>query len=281
MKRSVLLAVAALLLVQQAFAGPWLTSISAAQKRAKEKRQLIFVDLFADWCGWCHRMEQEVFPSLAFQKATANKVLLRLNTEDAGEGTKFSQQFGVTSLPTFFLLTSDLTIAGVIRGYLPADPFVQAMNETEGKYTDFRKRVSNEAAIANDYQKRLDLAREFRSRSALAECESRLRKLMHESGVPTKIRDEAYYELAFTQVMGRKYDASLKTLRDFSAVQNKGEAYERSRVLTANIYLQQGNYAGALDEFKKFKQTFPNSPLIANVDMVLPQLEKQVGGRVQ
>ena len=95
---------------------------------------------------------------MAFQKATANKVLLRLNTDDAGEGTRFSQQFGVTSLPTFLLLTSDLTIAGVIRGYLPSDPFVQAMNETESKYKDFRKRVSNESAIARDYQKRLDLA---------------------------------------------------------------------------------------------------------------------------
>jgi thioredoxin-related protein len=280
LKRSALLAVAALLLAQQALAGSWLTSVSAAQKRAKEKRQLIFVDLFADWCGWCHRMEQEVFPSLAFQKASSNKVLLRLNTEDGGEGTKLSQQFGVSSLPTFLLLTSDLTIAGVIRGYLPTDPFVQAMNDTEGKYKDFRKRVSNESAIATDYQKRLDLAREFRSRYALAESEKRLRKLT-EPGVPIKVRDDAYYELAFTQVLGRNYVAALKTLRDFSAVQTKGDAYERSRVLTANIYLQQGNYAGALDEFKKFKKAFPNSPLMANVDMVLPALEKQVGGRVQ
>jgi thioredoxin-related protein len=247
LKRSALLAVAVFLLVQQAFAGPWLTSVSAAQKRAKERKQLIFVDLFADWCGWCHRMEQEVFPSLAFQKAAASKVLLRLNTEDGGEGTRLSQQFGVTSLPTFLLLTSDLMIAGVIRGYLPTDPFVQAMNETEGKYKDFKKRVSNEGAIATDYEKRLDLAREFRSRYALAESEGRLRQLIREPGVPIKVRDDAYYELAFTQVLGRKYDGALKTLRDFSAVQNKGEVYERSRVLTGDIYLQQGNYAGALD----------------------------------
>jgi len=281
LKRVALLISLILLPAPAAFASPWITSLAAAQKKSKDSKQLIFVDLFADWCGWCHRMEQEVFPSMAFQKATANKVLLRLNTDDAGEGTRFSQQFGVTSLPTFLLLTSDLTIAGVIRGYLPSDPFVQAMNETESKYKDFRKRVSNESAIANDYQKRLDLAKEFRSRYALAESENRLRQLIREPGVPIKVRDDAYYELAFTQVMDRKYDASLKTLRDFSTVQNKGEAYERSRILAGDIYLQQGKYADALDEFKKFKKAFPNSPLIANVDMVLPQLEKQVGGRVQ
>src|ERR1700694_1839053 len=92
LKRSALLAVVALLLVQQASAGTWLTSLNAAQKSAKARKQLIFVDLWADWCGWCHKMEQEVFPSEAFQKATKDKVLLRLNTEDGSEGTKLAQQ---------------------------------------------------------------------------------------------------------------------------------------------------------------------------------------------
>ena len=55
------------------------------------------------------------------QKATDNKVLLRLNTEDAGEGTKLAQDFGVTSLPTFLLLTPQGTVAGTIRGYAVSD----------------------------------------------------------------------------------------------------------------------------------------------------------------
>jgi len=115
LKRSVLLAaIAVLLVVQQASAGTWLTSLNAAQKRAKERKQLIFVDLFAEWCGWCHKMEQEVFPSEAFQKVTADKVLLRLNTEDGGEGTKLAQQYGINSLPTFLVLTPEMTVAGVI-----------------------------------------------------------------------------------------------------------------------------------------------------------------------
>src|SRR5216684_945258 len=211
LRRILVLAATAMLLTQQVFAGPWLKSLTTAQKKAKEQHALIFVDLFADWCGWCHKMEQEVFPSEAFQKATGNKILLRLNTEDSGEGTRLAQQFGVTTLPTFLLLTPEGTIAGMLHGYLPTNDFVKYLNDTESKYKEFVKRVASESSFAADYSKRLDLAREFRARWALTESESRLKKLTAEQGVPADIRDQAYYELAFTQVLAKRYDDGLKT----------------------------------------------------------------------
>ena len=266
-----------ILLTQQLFAGgTWLKSVAAAEKQAKQRNELIFVDLFADWCGWCHKMEQEVFPSEAFQKATANKVLLRLNTEDAADGSKIAQQFGVTTLPTFLLLTPEGTIAGMIRGYWPANEFVKNLVDTEAQYKEFQKRVADEKSISKDYAKRLDLARDFRSRYALTESETRFKKLIAESGVPIRFRDEAYYELAMTQVMAKKYDESLKTIRKFSSVQSVGEPYEKSRLLAGDIYVQQGNFQSAVNEFRAFKTNFPKSPFVQNVDVVLPQLEQHI-----
>ncbi len=265
-----------MLLTQQVFAGPWFKSLTSAQKKAKEHNALIFVDLFADWCGWCHKMEQEVFPSEVFQKATESKVLLRLNTEDGGEGTKIAQQFGITTLPTFLLLTADGSIAGTIRGYFPANEFVRAIADSENSYNEFQKHVAAESKITTDYSKRLDLAKEFRSRYALAESEGRFKKLTTEPGVPVNVRDSAYYELAFTQVVEKKYDEGLKTIRKFATVQKKGEMYEKSRLLAGDIYVQQGNYRGALNEFRSFKAEFPKSQYIANIDIVLPQLEQRV-----
>ncbi len=282
MRRTLLLAAMAMLLTQQAFAGPWLTSLSVAQKKAKEKNALIFVDLFADWCGWCHRMEQEVFPSEAFQKATDSKILLRLNTEDGSEGTKVAQQYSVSTLPTFLLLTSDLALAGVIHGYFPSTPFIEVMADVEKKYQDFQKRVAGESSMGKDYAKRLDLAKEFRSRFALTQSETRFKKLIAESDVPAGVRDEAYYELALTQVLGRRFDDGLKTIRKFGTVQNKGDAYEKSRLLAGDIYVQQGKYQMAVNEFHSFKSSFPKSQYIQNVDAVLPQLEKRLASsRVQ
>ncbi len=268
----------AMLLTQQVFAAPWLTSLPQAQKKARSKNELILIDMFASWCGWCHRMEEEVFPSEVFQNATTKIVLLRLNTEDGGDGTKIAERFNVTTLPTFLLLTPDLTIAGVIHGYLPPSPFVEALADVQNKYQHFLKLVASEGSFQNDYAKRLELAKEFRSRLDFPESETRLQKLLDEKNVPPAIRDDAYYNLALTQVLEHKYDEGLKTLRRFSTVESKGDAYERSRLLAGDIYVQQGNYPRAVSEFQTFKAKFPKSPYIANVDAVLPQLQKRVGG---
>ena len=283
LKRIVLLAATALLLAPQAFAGPWLKSLPAAQKKAQEDDQIIFVDMFADWCGWCHQLEQTVFPSETFQKATVNHVLLRLNTEDGSDGTRLAQQFQVNSLPTSVLLTPDMAVVGVIKGFLPAEPMAKAILDLESKYADFQKRASNEKAIATNFQKRLDLALEFRAHFSYAESAKRLRKLTTENKVPATIRDQAYFELALTQFFDKKLDDSMKTIRQFASVQTKGDYYERSLMLASNVYVQQGNYLGAVNELKNFKTKFPNSPLISSVDMMLPQLEARLasGSRLQ
>lgn len=276
MTRKAVVVTVLILLASQAFGGTWIKSLAAAQKKAKDSKHLIFVDMFADWCGWCHRMEQEVFPSEAFQNATNDMVLLRLNTEDGGEGTRLARQFQVNSLPTFLLLTPDMMLAGVIRGYAPANDFVKTLDMTEGKYRDFEKQVKQEPTFATDYAKRLDLARGFTQHFAMAQGESRLKKLVTEKGVPVTIRDQAYFELAVSQVLQNRLDDASKSIVAFSKVQNKGESYERARVMLGQIYLQQGNLLAAANEFRFFKASYPNSPMMRNVEVMLADIERRL-----
>jgi thioredoxin-related protein len=276
LKRLVLLAVVLAAFAPSAIAGPWIKSLVTAQKKAKDKERLIFVDLFADWCGWCHRMEQEVFPSAAFQMATDDMVLLRLNTEDGGEGTQLAQKFGVNTLPTFLVLTHDLTVAGIIRGYAPPNDFVKTLTDVDKQYQGFLKLAADEPKFGSDYDKRLQLAKELHARQKVKESETRLKKLVIDPKAPTAIRDQSYLELAMVQFENRRYDDSLKTIREFGKVQSKGESLERAKVLGAQAYMLQGNLLGAVNELRNFKATFPNSQFIRNVDILLPQIEQQL-----
>lgn len=275
MKR-LLIATAIALIATQSFGGTWNKSLADASKKAKAGNRLIFVDMFADWCGWCHRMEQEVFPSEVFQKATDDMVLLRLNTEDGGDGTKLAQRFYVSSLPTFLVLTADGGVAGRIQGYAPAKEFVDQLKSATAKYRDFEKRAANEAALGSDYEKRFELAREFTQHFQLGESETRFRKLAMDTGTPKDIRDRAYFELATAQVLQDKLSDASATITAFSKVANKGEPYERARLMQAQIYWQQGNAQAALNEFRSFKQRFPTSPLIANAEASIQQLERVI-----
>lgn len=276
MRKLAIVAALALAVSSTASASPWIKSFAQAQQKAKAKNQLIFVDLFADWCGWCHRFEQDVIPSQAFQTVTDNMVLLRLNTEDQGDGTNLARRYNVTSLPTFLVLDGDAVIVGIIRGYQVPSDFAASIKDVEGRYTAFKKRVAAENTIAGDYQKRLELAKEFRIRFALPQAEERFKKLTAEKPVPPNVRDEAFYELALTQMLEKKYDDSMATIQKFSTVQKKGENYEKSRLLIGDLYLEQGKLDRAVAEYRNFKQSFPQSQYVKNIDFLLPQLERQL-----
>jgi thioredoxin-related protein len=275
-KKLAIVAALALAVSSTASASPWIKSFVQAQQKAKSKNQLIFVDLFADWCGWCHKFEQDVIPSQAFQAATDKMVLLRLNTEDQGEGTNLARRYNVSSLPTFLVLDKDAIVVGIIRGYQVPNDFANSLKDVEGRYTEFQKRVAAEATFGNDFQKRLELAKEFRIRYALPQAEDRLKKLTVDKAAPANVRDESFYELALTQMLEKKYDDSMATIQRFATVQKKGEQYEKSRLLVGDLYLQQGKIDRAVAEYRAFKSSFPQSQYVKNVDFILPQLERQL-----
>jgi TolA-binding protein len=220
-------------------------------------------------------MEQEVFPSQAFQNATDDMVLLRLNTEDGADGTNIARQFQATSLPTFLILNGDRQLAGMIRGYQPAPEFVKLLQGEQQKYKDFQVKLKGESAVT-DPQKRLDLAKELRMRYALDQSEQRFQKLVADRSVPAPVRDEAFYELALTQLAAKKYVDSMNTLKKFGKIQKEGENFERSRLLISDVYIAQNNFPAAAENLREFKRTFPKSKFVPNVDYVLPQIEKQI-----
>ena len=278
MKRIASIAALVLLIAApQAFAGGGFhKNVAAAQKIAKEKNQLIFVDMFAEWCGWCHRFDKEVVPSEAFQKATDNMVLLRLDTEDRKEGTDFARKYGVSSLPTFVILTPDLAIASVLRGYAPPSQFAEMIKSGLDKYRAFESLVAREGMLARDYQKRLEIAREFRTRQGWTESEKRFRKLTTEAGVPINIRDEAFYDLGLLYMQQKKHAEVLKTVADFGKVQKNGAAFERAKFLIPQVYAEQGNYKGAVAELNAFKSAFPKSSLMPNVESAIESLQQAI-----
>lgn len=276
-RKPLLLAIAVLVVAPHAFAGRgFVKTISAAQQKARADKSLIFVDLFAEWCGWCHRFEREVVPSEAFQNATDDMVLLRLDTEDRAEGTAFAQKYQIRTLPTFLILNHDMTLAGAIRGYAPAGEFSKMVTEQVVKFRNFQTLVKDEPSFAKDHAKRLDLAKAFQSRQAYDDAESRYKKLIAEKGVPAAFRDDAYYQLGNLYLEQGKFAQALKTANDFAAVQNAGESFELSRILIGNVYLAQGNFKSAVETLRDFKSKFPKSPFVRDVDRVLPVLERQL-----
>jgi len=85
----------------------WEKSFDEALKRAKATRKPILVDFWADWCGWCHRLDKTTYVDPAVVRKAEEFVAVKVNTEGSVKDTEVALRYDVQSLPTIVFLTPE------------------------------------------------------------------------------------------------------------------------------------------------------------------------------
>jgi thioredoxin-related protein len=131
--RAFLLAIAAVALAFSSARAEsnWLTDFHRAQEEAKAGHKLLLINFTgSDWCGWCKRLDAEVFSKPEFADyAKQNLVLMTadfprakpLSSEVRQQNATLAQKFGIEGFPTIVLLNSDGKLMGAL-GYTPGGP---------------------------------------------------------------------------------------------------------------------------------------------------------------
>lgn len=101
-----------------AFAGEgWLTNFDEAKKLAAKTGKPILADFSgSDWCGWCMKLENEVFSQKEFKDYAKDNLILLLvdypQNKPQTEAVKKQNQammatYGIRGFPTVLLLNKD------------------------------------------------------------------------------------------------------------------------------------------------------------------------------
>lgn len=95
----------------------WVTDYDAAMTLAKNEGKTVLVNFTgSDWCGWCKKLDREVFDTEEFKKfASENLVLLKLDfprkkqlpAEEKKQNQTLAAKHGVRGFPTIMLLDSE------------------------------------------------------------------------------------------------------------------------------------------------------------------------------
>ena len=107
-------------------------ALDAALAEAKQKRQMVMLDFYADWCVACKEFETFTFSDATVQKRLGNVVLLQADvTANNAADKELLKRFNLFGPPgiVFFDGKADSRITHKVIGYQNAPEFLAAMTQ--------------------------------------------------------------------------------------------------------------------------------------------------------
>ena len=113
-------------------------SFNAGITQAGSSHKKILVDVYTDWCGWCKRMDKEVYADPAVREYLAkNFVVIKINAEGS-ESVRYKGQaytppqlaaaFGVTGYPATLFMKDNSEPITLLPGYMEAPMFLNVLS---------------------------------------------------------------------------------------------------------------------------------------------------------
>lgn len=108
----------------------WQTSLDKGLEIAKKTKKPIMADFYAEWCGWCKKLDKTSYQDKNVIELSKKFVCVKVNTDlDSASASKY----GVQGLPTIIFLSPDGKVTKQIVGYKEGDYFKTVMEELTRK----------------------------------------------------------------------------------------------------------------------------------------------------
>lgn len=319
MKRNTLVAILILSLASfaVAFAGGegWVTDFESAKKAAAEGKKDLLLDFTgSDWCGWCIKLNEEVFSEQPFKDGTQDKFVLveldfpqgkKLEAKLKEQNEALRENFQINGFPTIMLCDASgkpYAMTGYLRG--GPEKYVKHLDElqqirikrdeafakADAAKTDAEKashmveglKVLDQSLVEISYGDVLDKI------SALDQEDSTgYVKARKEAGAKRKAEEKAMASFriflergTIQQLMEAKdYDKALEAMRTYFKVNpNMPDDVESDFILKIGIAgpVEKGDVAAAHAMIDSVVKDYPESRIAKNVDKVKEKINERI-----
>lgn len=103
----------------------WLASYEAALAASADSGKPVFIDFYSDRCGFCVKMDKEVFPTALIRGLSTKFECVKINT---GKRKDLADKYEVGPVPCYIFTDAKGEPLYTTIGYMPAAPFSTRMN---------------------------------------------------------------------------------------------------------------------------------------------------------
>ncbi|AVQ12819.1 PF03190 family protein [Leptospira santarosai] len=200
----------------------WEKSVKTAFEKAKTEGKPIFIDVYADWCGYCKTLKNEIYPKKEVQLELSKFVALSL---DGDTFPNLKRKYGIKGYPSILFLDKNGSLIDKITG-MPDSKMILKL-------------------LKNAYARK-NLEKEY------------LEKLAKDpNGVKTNFQTGVYYFEAKEYTKAVRFFQKAIDTNDTRNTDKKHDALFNLGI----SYLEVGNFKSAIATFNSYLSRYPNGDL--------------------
>ena len=171
--------------------------MNAAQKMASDQMLMLFVDVYADWCGPCKMMDSEVFANAEVSDYMREHYLGIKVDGESDYGRIFAAEQGLEGYPSMFVFSDEGELISKIVGFTPADEMkntLRSIKEGFGRIKTYRALYQSGKLEAGEFADYITVIRSMgNEEEAERLSEEYLEKVMGPKLADSDILVVAYY----------------------------------------------------------------------------------------
>jgi thioredoxin-like negative regulator of GroEL len=242
----------------------WEKNFAEALKKAKKAGKPLIVDFWADWCGWCHRLERTTYADPWVVRKAQDFVAVRVNTEGSRKELDVAVRYHVTSLPTIVFLSPEGRQVSRLNGFQGPGQFPRTL---EGALEVARSVISWEDAAArqpDDPRAFLALGTHLYEQEYFDEAREMLQKAVaRDAAAGPDERRQARMLLAIIEHVSHNFAEAEKLLKEALTLPPDPDDEPKLLFVLGRTQVSSGRPAEGMATFEEIVRQFPQSPIAA------------------